>query len=637
MVYSARGTIQNSRPRDFLPALLHIRLAVLVVELIMLLVKTLLAAQPGVISESSNCENLSVAVTVSRVVVAITWFIFFGVFASAIIYLDPCHVYSAKINFELVNDDSNDIEEEDLVSTNTNNETFSRSVHPVLRRRWKVTHTVWEKRIKLMCGCLAGQDEQHEVAYKELAVIFAYLFCDSNLVLSDIAAGLILVQKEHIEKELTLRREVNESRTRENSVPLNFSDPEERQIFKSAVHYLKFALGTYTWPIFMYMNPCGCFKLCTHAAICPCKQRTRKNIFQDNSCFCGYAGLLSVTELNEADIVYASFENDICRAPFVVLLDHDYKSVVVAIRGTISVQDIITDAIAFTQQIELPDQPNFRAHKGMYQTAFWIKQKLDSGILDEAFQKVPNYSMVIVGHSLGSGCACLLAMLLKNKYQDLKCYCYSPPGSLLNADAATATQSFVTSVTLGHDLVTRLTFYNAQKLKEEVIRVLRKCQKPKFRILLEGLLETFGNFCGHHILFKEDFHSASPTHDCDHSPLLVTDVEALQYESLISDAEGEQESSLSASAIPPSPKYYPPGRIIHLVDTMTTNGGCFSHRTLEARWVSSSSFQTIVVTPDMVKDHFPDVLMKAMNAIWDEKKDEITENRMDNMFVQSND
>ena len=80
-VFSARGTIQNSSPRKFVPVLLHIRLAVFILELVLLLVKTILAAQPGALSDNSNCDDLSIAITISRVVVAITWTIFLGVFS----------------------------------------------------------------------------------------------------------------------------------------------------------------------------------------------------------------------------------------------------------------------------------------------------------------------------------------------------------------------------------------------------------------------------------------------------------------------------------------------------------------------------------------------------------------------------
>ena len=39
--------------------------------------------------------------------------------------------------------------------------------------------------------------------------------------------------------------------------------------------------------------------------------------------------------------------------------------------------------------------------------------------------------IVITGHSLGAGTAALLAILLRPKYPDLKCFTYSPPGGLM--------------------------------------------------------------------------------------------------------------------------------------------------------------------------------------------------------------
>ena len=623
-ICSARGTIQDSRPRKCVPTLLHIRLAVFVLEILSLIVKTVLAARPGVLTEGSNCSDVGSAVIVSRVVVIVTWFIFFSFFVAVILYLDPCHCYSAKVDFEVIESNSreyNSLGDENGIEHN--------SIPQMVHRRWKLTHTVWEKRLRMMC-CFAGSDESHEVAYKELAEIFASLFCDSNLVVSDIAAGLILVQKEHIEREEELRNQLNDPQRVEYSVPVDFSDPSDRQVFEDAVHFLKFALGTYTWPIYMYMNPCGCLNLCAHASICPCcpccKKRTLNNIANDNTCFCGYAGLIEVTGLNEADIIYASFENDLFRAPFMVVLDHSHEAVVIAVRGTLSFQDLITDLTAQTHQIELPNQPTFHVHKGMYHTAAWIKQQLDDGILEEAFQKVPNYKLIVVGHSLGSGCACLLAMLYKEQYEDLKCFCYSPTGSLLNADAAYCTQSFVTSVTLGQDLVARLNIHTAHKLKEDVIRVLRRCRKPKYRILLEGLLETLGKCCGHHVLFKEDEPVPATSQDerGDLSPLLIPESDPYVYESFVTDSESEQDTDSSLMHNPP-PQLYPPGRIIHIVDTMEARGGFFNDRRLEARWVSSSSFQRIIVSPDMVRDHFPDVITRAINAIWGQKKGELTE------------
>ena len=41
------------------------------------------------------------------------------------------------------------------------------------------------------------------------------------------------------------------------------------------------------------------------------------------------------------------------------------------------------------------------------------------------------YKLVITGHSLGAGVACVLGILLQPEYPKLHCYAYSPPGGLL--------------------------------------------------------------------------------------------------------------------------------------------------------------------------------------------------------------
>jgi len=106
-----------------------------------------------------------------------------------LIYLDPCHCYSAKVNHATV--------QQHIRSGNVD--------RTVVRQQWSLSHSVWEKRFKVAC-CFAGSDDAHQVAYKEVAEIFAHLFCDTNVVLSDIAAGMVLLQKEHFAQEELRRR-----------------------------------------------------------------------------------------------------------------------------------------------------------------------------------------------------------------------------------------------------------------------------------------------------------------------------------------------------------------------------------------------------------------------------------------------
>lgn len=106
--------------------------------------------------------------------------------------------------------------------------------------------------------------------------------------------------------------------------------------------------------------------------------------------------------------------------PFFVALDHDKKCVVISVRGTLSLQDLITDLNAEGEPLPTnPIHEDWLGHKGMVQAANYIKQKLlDDAILDKAFNYCPemnsqSYDLVLVGHSLGAGTAAILSILLK--------------------------------------------------------------------------------------------------------------------------------------------------------------------------------------------------------------------------------
>lgn len=101
-------------------------------------------------------------------------------------------------------------------------------------------------------------------------------------------------------------------------------------------------------------------------------------------------------------------------------------------------QDILTDLNAEGETLPLhPPQEEWLGHKGMVQAAEYILQKLrDENLIERALNHCPergtrDFQLVLVGHSLGAGTACILGILLKPDYPDLLCYCYSPPGGLL--------------------------------------------------------------------------------------------------------------------------------------------------------------------------------------------------------------
>ena len=70
----------------------------------------------------------------------------------------------------------------------------------------------------------------------------------------------------------------------------------------------------------------------------------------------------------------------------------------------------------------------------MYLTAVQILSDLNrTKVLDTLIDEHKDYKLVITGHSLGAGVASVLAVLLKpkEKYSNLVCYAFSPPGCVL--------------------------------------------------------------------------------------------------------------------------------------------------------------------------------------------------------------
>ena len=53
--------------------------------------------------------------------------------------------------------------------------------------------------------------------------------------------------------------------------------------------------------------------------------------------------------------------------------------------------------------------------------------------------------------------------MLQNKFPNLRCLCYSPPGGLLTWELATSCSNFVNSFVLDSDIVPRLSLNNMER------------------------------------------------------------------------------------------------------------------------------------------------------------------------------
>ena len=162
---------------------------------------------------------------------------------------------------------------------------------------------------------------------------------------------------------------------------------------------------------------------------------------------------------------------------FFVALDHKRKTIILSIRGTLSIGDIVTDFNHEPREYQT-DGINGYIHEGLFHGAQFV-HKLATKTLINACQQYGEYQVVITGHSMGAGAAAVLGLMYKDnsviRGQDgkrLKVWCFASPCVVTRefTDQQVG-NDYITSITLGIDMVCRITMESVKKwnMRQELI------------------------------------------------------------------------------------------------------------------------------------------------------------------------
>ncbi|CAM4705963.1 unnamed protein product [Leuciscus chuanchicus] len=577
---SAQGTIMNPGPRRSMPVLVYLRAVLYLPELVWAVLGAV-----WVSDNSTGCKPEEVGAVIGAVVSS--WIILLSMAVGVLVVFDPLGSQRSGVSL----DTQSGVRGLDLESSESSQLFYT--AHTLASR-------VWESRLRLLCFCLP-QDDNHRAAFSSIAQLVGGFFLDTDLVPSDIAAGLALLHQEQDKMEQS--RDPDEVLTHSPSSPIR----EDLEIeLEKSTHYMQFAAAAYGWPLYVYSNPLT--GLCKLSGDCCRSRQAEYDLVGGDSLGCHFSSILQSTGLQYRDFIHISFHNQIYEIPFFVALDHKREAVLVAVRGTLSLKDVLTDLSAECENISVEGvSGTCYAHKGISQAAHYIYKKLvNDGILSQAFNIAPEYKLVITGHSLGAGTASLLAVLLHNTHPTLECFAFSPPGGLMSKALADYSKQFVVSVVLGKDLVPRLSIPNMEDLKRRLLKVVSNCSKPKYKILMHGCwYEVFGGTPDDFPTEMENRREEELNHPLlGEESLLVR--RSTTYQSLSSDDSPSHHTHLPL---------YLPGRVMYITEDGPTRRHCFSQVRYRAEWSSETSFRNVLISPRMMVDHMPDVVLRALRSL----------------------
>ncbi|KAF7279477.1 hypothetical protein GWI33_007192 [Rhynchophorus ferrugineus] len=613
-VVALRGSILDTGPRSSMQYILYIRLSVMIIE-----AGWLSAGVAWLMNYYVDCPIENAKETVLAMVV-FNWCILLSV----LITVWCCYDTAGRSWVKMKQYQRSMRESESKFQYKRSGSTRNWRQRKVLR----AYQDSWHNRCRFLFCCSTPSDRNRN-SFADIARLLSDFFRDLDVVPSDVIVGLVLLRKfQKIERKAIVEQRKNDTYEFLSGVAITprtqflslHEDGNDLELFQTVIHYAHYAVRAYGWPIHVVMNKTGICHLCTGLQCCclPCRKHTEHDaeVVDDNCCRCNFAALQKLTNLGDIEIIYATYHVDVGETPFFVAVDYDRKAIVISVRGTLSMKDILTDLNAESETIPLdPPREDWTGHKGMVQAAQYILDKIEQEqLLERARARSPDrgtrdFDVVIVGHSLGAGTASILGILMRQLYPSLQCFCYSPPGGLLSSPAVEYTKEFTVSVVVGKDVVPRIGLHQMETLRTDLINAIKRSVDPKWKTITCSII-----CCG----------CSQPTSAVEMS---TGESEVSEYMRSKHNARSMGiHPSDSTIALTSHQPLYPPGRIIHVVRHHPTTGQqkyekrwrqALSKKepVYQALWASNTDFDEVLISPVMIQDHMPDKVLEALNKV----------------------
>lgn len=446
--------------------------------------------------------------------------------------------------------------------------------------------------------------------------------------------------------------------------------------------YRSYMMGLYGWKLLVYMDAISLRPLRNIGKILGFSKPSspKKMFFRDQTrprkkkcCSSNANALMAQTNLVSEHLVYASYASvEGLVVPYAVMIDHELKSVIVGCRGTMSLNDLVTDAMIHPAPLKtLGEQWNFDgkdryAHHGMLCCASEIRKQLQqTQILHRLLKKEPRseveaedvddeellknlnidiedmpdcsgYNLVLLGHSLGAGVASLLALLLKNEFDLLAsaeppkegevfenrffCLAYAVPGCMMDEELSKRCEDFILSPVIGRDVIPHLSWLTLQKLRLKSLDALYRSRASR-KVIFSTTYK--------HVPNAKLFYARSEVPKTPARLKLKKQIEKLARRVLVVEEaakEGEvvDEEEIDKKLIERKVMQCP-GRVVHFASLFSKSKRCSclsQEKEFKVYDVERDDFIDVSISLRFVLDHFPNYYSEVIEKTYKQFREE---------------
>ncbi|XP_010241535.1 PREDICTED: uncharacterized protein LOC104586101 isoform X2 [Nelumbo nucifera] len=281
------------------------------------------------------------------------------------------------------------------------------------------------------------------------------------------------------------------------------------ELIREAAAFHHFAEAAYTGPLLDFgRNPVifPCSWLYRQGVLTPWTRNRRPKLEGDNWWRGHAAAFLKNANIPPESLRKGRVSQAKREAAYFVVVLHHLKSVVIAVRGTETPEDLITDGLcrecslseedldglinsnyirSDVKQNVISSFPHY-GHSGIVEAARELFMQIDgqpengdnlreaTGLLSSlmgAGCECFGYKIYVVGHSLGGSIAALLGIQLYHRYPNLHVYSYGPL-PFVDPVIGEACQDFITSIVYNDEFSSRLSVRSILRLRAAAIQAL---------------------------------------------------------------------------------------------------------------------------------------------------------------------